>query len=440
MPLQECSLSKAYCLVLLVLTVSLVGASCGAKISADRQSGPAGDNARQEGSPIAITVGRSESRDVASALSATGSLIANETSDVAPKVAGKVANVYANVGQFVGHGAVLAKLDDSDARRRLAAAKAEVRQAEAAVRQAEARIGLGPNARFNASSVPEVRAAAAAFEQAQAELRQAETNEKRYRELVESGDVAMMAYEQYRTQRDSARARANAARQQLDAAANAARQNNQAIASAQANVDAARAQVGIAEQAVADSVIRAPFSGFISARPVAVGEFVTTANPIVTMVKTNPIKVNIQVAEADVPYISVGRGVSIAVDAYNDRKFAGVVTAINPSVDPASRSAVVEAQIQNDGNALKPGMFATVQITRAGGAAGVFVPRSAVYNDKTTQSFRVFVVEDGVTKLRVVQPGGEEGDSVQILSGLDADKIVATSNLEQLYEGARVAY
>jgi RND family efflux transporter MFP subunit len=221
---------------------------------------------------------------------------------------------------------------------------------------------------------------------------------------------------------------------------NAAKQNNQAIASAQAGVQAAQAQVGIAEQAVADTVVRAPFSGFITARPVAVGEYVASSNPIVTMVKTNPIKVNIQIAEADVPYVAVGRGVSITVDAYKDRRFAGTVSAINQAIDPTSRSAVVEAQIQNDDNALKPGMFATAQINREGGSTGVFVPKSAVYSDPTTQSYRVFTIADGIAKLRVVQLGTEEGDSYQILSGLEPDQVVATSNVDQLYEGAKVAY
>jgi multidrug efflux pump subunit AcrA (membrane-fusion protein) len=428
---------QAFGFISILIFAMLLGA-CGAKSAGERNSNA---NAAAKDEPtIPITVGKSEGRQVASVISATGSLIANETSDVAPKVAGKVANVYANVGQFVGQGATLAKLDDSDALQRLNAARAAVAQAQAGVRQAEARIGLGANGKFNASSVPEVRAAAANYEQAQAELRQAQTNEKRYRELVESGDVAMITYDQYRTARDTAQARADAARQALEAAVNAAKQNNQAIVSAQAGVQAAQAQVSIAQQAVADTVVHAPFSGFVTARPVAVGEYVASSNPIVTMVKTNPIKVNIQVPEADVPYVAVGRGVSIIVDAYKDRKFAGSVSAINQAIDPTSRSAIIEGQIQNDDNALKPGMFATVQINREGGSAGVFVPKSAVYSDPTTQSYRVFTIEDGIAKLRVVQLGSEEGDSVQILSGLDPDKVVATSNLEQLYEGAKVAY
>lgn len=104
------------------------------------------------------------------------------------------------------------------------------------------------------------------------------------------------------------------------------------------------------------------------------------------------MKVQIQVAEADLPYVVLGRGVSVEIDAYKDRKFAGTVTAVNPAVDPVSRSAVVEASIQNGDNALRPGMFATVRINKEGGGKGVFVPKTAVHNDQATQSYRAFVI------------------------------------------------
>jgi multidrug efflux pump subunit AcrA (membrane-fusion protein) len=410
--------------------------SCGSSGGANRQR-----NSNAEGPPpIAITVGKSESRDIASVIQATGSLIAEETSDVAPKTAGKVANISVNVGQIVSSGAVIAKIDDRDARLQLASAQAAVKKAQAAVLQAEARLGLGGGSSFNASTIPEVRASNANYEQALAELRQAEANEKRYRELTQTGDVAMVTYETYRTARDTARARANAAKEQLDQQVNLARQNNQAIASARADVDTARTQVAEAQQAVADTVVRAPFSGYVSARPVAVGEFVSSSNSIATILRTNPIKVQIQVAEADVPYVSVGRGVSALVDAYKDRKFAGSVTAVNPAIDPVSRSAIVEALIENGDNALRSGMFATVRINREGGTKAIFVPKTAVYHDQPTQSYRVFVVEGDQVKLRVVQRGVEEGDWIEIVSGIDADQTVATSNLEQLYEGAKVSY
>lgn len=411
-------------------------AACGST----RSAGPQGGNANQEQIPvIAVTTAKSEAREIAAYIQATGSMVADETSSIAPKVAGKVANVGVNVGQFVSQGTLIAKIDDRDARLELAQAQAAVKQAQAAVRQAEARIGLGPNGFFNASTVPEVRAANANYQQSLAELRQAEANEKRYRDLVESGDVALITYEQFRTTRDTARARANSAKEQLDAAANNARQNNQAIRVAEANVEAARAQVRTAEQAVADTVIRSPFAGYISERQVAVGEFVSTATVLATLLRTNPIKIQIQIAESDVPAVSLGRGVSIEVPAYRDRRFSGVVTAVNPAVDLTSRSAVVEASIENSDNALRPGMFASARVTREGGTTGIFISKSAVYNDQATQSYRAFVIVDGVAKLRVLQLGTEEGDSVQIMDGLAADEVVATSNLDQLYEGAKVA-
>lgn len=417
---------------------ALLTAACGSS-GAQGNGGPRGPQAEEQAPVITVTTARSESREVPAVVQTTGSLVADETSNVAPKVAGKVVNVSIDVGDFVGQGAVIARIDDSDPRRRLAAAEARVKQAIAAVRQAEARLGLGPNGSFNASSIPEVRSANANYEQALAELRQAEANEKRYRDLVQSGDTAMITYEQYRTARDTARARANAAKENLDAAVNNARQNNQAIASAQASVEAERTQVEIAKQEVADTIVRAPFSGFVTSRDVAVGEFVSSADVIAVIIRSNPIKIQMQVAEADVPSILVGRGVSIQVDAYRDRRFAGTVSAINPSVDQTSRSFIVEARIENGDNALRAGMFATARINKEGGSVGVFVPKSAVYNHIPTGSFRAFVIVDGVAKLRTVQLGSEEGDMYQILSGIEADEVVATSNLDQLYEGAKVA-
>lgn len=423
---------------LTVFAISLLASACGSRSAADTRN--VSGSTESDSAPVQTTVAKTEARNVPAFIQATGSLIADEVSNVAPKVAGKVVNVSVNVGQFVAQGAEVAKLDDRNGRLDLAAAEASVKQAQAAVRQAEAKLGLLPNAEFNASAIPEVRAANAAYELAQAEFRQAEANEKRYRDLVETGDVAMITYEQYRTARDTARARANSAREQLEAQVNSARQSNAAIKSAEAQVESARTQVGTAKQALADTIIRAPFSGFVSDRPTAVGEFVTSASTIITLLRTNPMKLQMQVAEADVPSVALGRGVTLQVDAYPNRRFAGTVTAINPSVDPSSRAATVEASVENPENALRSGMFATARIIKEGGGTGVFVPKSAIYYYPATQSYRAYVIVDGIAKMRDIQLGPEEGEHQQILSGLEADETVATSNLEQLFEGAKVSF
>ena len=440
--------TRAGALLCLLLAVVLAGAtSCGRSASkADAKGGARGEEGANKGgagnvpeaAPVAVTTAKAEAREVPSYIQSTGSLVAEETSDVASQASGQVVATPVGVGAFVRQGDVIARLNDRDARLRLQQAQAGVQQAIAGVRQAEARLGLRPGGNFDANAIPEARVASANLEQAQAELRLAEANERRYRALVETGDTAVSTYDQFRTQRDTARARVNAARQQLESALNTARQSNQAIQTAESGVASARAQVAIAQKAVADAIIRAPYAGYVSNRPIAVGEYVTPAAVIATVLRTNPIKLQLQVPEAEVPFITPGMGVSLEVEAHRGRKFAGRVTAVNPAIDPVSRAATVEAAVENGDNALRSGMFAIARIVRAGGSKAVFVPRAAVFADQNTQSYRVFVIEKETAKLRVVQIGTEEGGSIQILSGISPDETVATSNLQQLFEGARV--
>src|SRR5205814_9668304 len=115
---------------LICLGLVLASLSCG---SAGANRGRANDNSNSDGAqnnPVTITVAKSEARDVPATIDATGTLVAAETSDVAPKIAGKISNVYVNVGQFVLGGATIAKFDDRDARLQLATPQAAVQQAK----------------------------------------------------------------------------------------------------------------------------------------------------------------------------------------------------------------------------------------------------------------------------------------------------------------------
>lgn len=422
-------------------SVALVGAfssvSCG---TGGHGSTNANADINTANEVVAITTARSEGKDLPSFIQVTGNLIADETSDVSPQVAGKLISTPVNIGDFVRQGAIIARLDDRDARLRVKEAEVSVRQAEVGVRQAEARLGLDSRGNFEANNIPEVRAANASYEVALAEQKLAESNERRYRELVQTGDVATVLYDQYRTARDTARARTNNAQQALEAAKNTARQSNEGVRNARVAVDAAKNQLEVAQKSVTDMVIYSPYSGFVSARSVAIGEFVSTSTPLITLVRTNPLKAQLSVGEGDVPSIQIGMGVSLEVQAWSDRKFAGTVVAVNPSVDQTSRSGIVEAEMENGDNALRSGMFATARIVRPGGTKGVFVPKAAVLGDQNTQSYRVFVIQDGVAKLRVVQLGQEENDTWQIVSGVQADETLATSNLDKLFEGAKVSF
>lgn len=417
------------------LLLSFLLVACGRNTGQTQSPGAA-----QAATPALLqtTTVQAMAREAPGFIQATGSLEPDEQADIAPQVSGQIASTPVDVGAFVKQGDVIARLNEQDARLRLQQAQGSEQQATAAVRQAEARIGLGPGGRFDANQIPEVLAARQQYEAAQAQANLAETNARRYANLLESGDTARSTYDQAKAQAETARAQASAARQQYEAALNAARQNNQGVSAAQAALVAARAQTALAQKAVTDTAIRAPFAGFISDRPAAAGEYVTPAAKIATLVRNNPIKATLQLPEADASKLRVGQSIIVTVAAFPDKQFSGQVSAINPSLDAATRAVVVQAKVANPNNQLRPGMFATGRIEQPSSGQTIFIPRAALMNDATTNTASVYVIEGNTARLRQVQVGLEEGDQVQILAGINANEAVATSNLEQLYDGANV--
>ena len=158
-----------------------------------------------------------------------------------------------------------------------------------------------------------------------------------------TGDVSHSAFEKAHTQQETAEAQANAARQQYEAAANAARQSYEVISTSQASLEGVKAQLAQAEKALADTIIRAPFDGFVAARPVAAGEYVALTNKIATIVKTGTLKLYLQTPEQRAAVAHVGDTVFAHVSAHPAREFQGKVSAVNPSVDSNSRVFILEA-------------------------------------------------------------------------------------------------
>jgi multidrug efflux pump subunit AcrA (membrane-fusion protein) len=390
-----------------------------------------------EDNPIAVSTAPAEARQVPLYVEATGSFVAEESSDLAPLTSGRITETPVEVGDYVKEGRVIARLDDRDAVLRLQQAKASVEQADAAYRQAQAKIGFGGGS-FKAEDVPEVQSARASYESALADVKMAEADAKRYDSLVKTGDVSQSAYERQETQAETARARANTAQKQYETALNTARQNYQAVASAQAMLEAAKAQLAQAEKAVADTVITAPISGYITERPIAVGEYVVPSSKVVTIVRANPIRLQLQIAASEAEKIGIGMSVLARVESHGNREFEGKITALNPSIDPNSRSMMVEAKFRNPKMELLPGMFATARVILPGGEQAVMVPRNAVLKDPTLDSVEVFVLEEGKARIRIVRIEETETSEVRILSGVSAGETVATSVLNQLYDGASV--
>lgn len=395
-------------------------------------------NAQSAAQAIGVSSAQATVKTVPASFEETGTFNPDETSDVAPLVAGRVIATPVDVGDFVKQGQVICELDHRDAQLKLDQAKAQLDQAVFAVRQAQSRIGVTEGAEFDANKVPEVAAAKANYESAVAQAKLAAADAKRYEGLVGTGDVSRATYDKIRTQQETADAQANAVRQQYEAAVNLARQNYRGIEWSQASLEGSRSQLAQAEKALADTTIRAPFDGYVSARPVSAGEYVALTNKIATMVRVGLVKLQLQTPEQRAGQTRVGMTVVARVAAYGDREFTGRVTAINPSVDPNSRVFTVEARFDNPKGELRPGMFATARVLLPGGESAVFIPRKAVIRDKTTDSYQVFTISGGKAHLRVVVTGDANGEFIRINSGLSGGDSVAISNQGELFDGAPV--
>jgi multidrug efflux pump subunit AcrA (membrane-fusion protein) len=411
--------AKIKLILLITLLLAIAGAvmSCGGSKANVRK-----EEVSSTPKTVEVTTAAAISRELPSFFEATGSLAGDEQTDVAPQTAGKVVEVGVDIGSAVRRGQMIVRLDDSELKLRVAQSQAQVEQAKAAVRQAEEKIGLRSGQAFDPSRVAEVAGA-------KVNLDLAEKNLKRAEKLIESGDVSRSFYDQQRAQRDQLK-------EQYDMAIAQARQNFAGVDVARTNVANAEAALALARKNLSYAFIPAPIDGFVSERTADLGEYVSPTQKVATIVRTNPLRVRIDIPEQAIQEVKVGQSVSATTSAWPDKSFSGHIARIAPNVTANSRTLTVEAEIENGSGALKPGQFATVRILQPRPVAAVLVPSRAVVSDAGVN--RIYVIKNGHAEQRLVQLGQTEGDLVQVKTGVAADEKVATSNLEQLGDGVPV--
>jgi multidrug efflux pump subunit AcrA (membrane-fusion protein) len=380
------------------------------------------DEASAEAKTVEVTTAAAIKRDLPQFFEATGSLAGDQQTDVAPQTSGKVVAVGVDIGSPVKRGQMLVKLDDTELKLRVMQSQAQVEQAKAAVKQAEEKIGLRPGQAFDPNRVAEVAAAKVALDLADKNLKRAE-------KLIESGDVSRSFYDEQKAKRDQLK-------EQYDSAIAQARQNYAGVEVARTNVANTEAQLALARKNLSYTQIPAPIDGFVSERTADLGEYVSPTQKVATIVRTNPLRVRIDIPEQAIPDVQIGQSVSATTSAWPDKNFSGRIARIAPNVTANSRTLTVEAEIDNSNGALKPGQFATVRILQPRPVAAVLVPARAVVTDAGVS--RVYVIKNGHAEQRLVQLGQTEGDLVQVKIGVAADEKVATSNLEQLGDGVAV--
>jgi RND family efflux transporter MFP subunit len=254
-------------------------------------------------------------------------------------------------------------------------------------------------------------------------MERAEADHVRYRKLVEDGLVSRESY-------DLRRAEALTARAQYDAELNNARQLHQTLL-------AQRARVSMARKAASDADVRAPWDGLVAEKHVQPGQYVQRGAKIATLVRVDPLRVELAVPETAVAVVRKGQKVEFHVQAQPDRTFEGSIAYVGPSLRAESRALVVEALVPNRDGRLSPGLFATARIELPAARPSVVLPAAAVRTEAGVST--AFVVKNDRAELRLVQLGRElPGGVVEIQRGVVAGEKVVTNPVPQLGDGAIV--
>lgn len=338
----------------------------------------------------------------ASVLDASGYVTARRQATVSAKITGKIVEVLIEEGKRVEEGAVLARLDDSEARAQLALAEAQLTAAR--------------------SQLAEIRAL----------LAQAERDFDRQRQLFDKQFVAEQTLDAARAQRDMFRAR---------------------LASADEQVKVAVEGVTVARVQLDSTVIRAPFSGMVIAKSAQPGEMISpisagggfTRTGIGTIVDMDSLEIQVDVNEAYINRVRPGQPVEAMLNAYPDWKIPGEVIAIIPTADRSKATVKVRIAINQKDARIVPDMGArvafldarpTAPAASAAASSGVLVPAEAVRAEGDASV--VFVFANAKVERRTVTLGQDVGGHRQVLTGVRDGERVVLSPPESLRDGDAV--
>jgi RND family efflux transporter MFP subunit len=360
--------------------------------------------------PIAVRVATADSRRIERAISVTGSLLPDETVTVNSELIGKVTSIRVDFGQSIRKGEILAEIDKQEY-------QLQYERAKAALAQALARLGLNPGQENDPpTATPAVR-------QAQARLEDVKFKYDSAAKLVKSGDISQ---DRFNELDKSYRAQAAAYDQARDE-----------MRTQWAAMESIRAEMRLAQKKLNDATLRAPFDGAVSQKHVSPGQYVRENAPIVTLVKTNPLRLRVEVPETAAGRVKAGTTLTFTTDALPGEKFQAIVRETNPSLDARSRSLTVEARIARPDPRLRPGMFAQVRLVLEAAVDTLMVPKQSLYS--IAGLTKLFAIRDGKAVEIKVTPGDEVDGWLPLVEGtVNPGETVAVSQQALLVNGSPV--
>ncbi|MEW5977808.1 MAG: efflux RND transporter periplasmic adaptor subunit [Acidobacteriota bacterium] len=392
------------------LSVLLMGVALTAFGCSRGATNAGADKATESPNPISVETATAEIREVEKVISVTGSLHPDETVSVSSEVAGRVQSIRVDFGQTVRKGQVLAELDPREY-------LLQLERTQASLAQALARIGLtSGQEESRVDSTPAIRQAAAQLEDARFKYESA-------KKLVESGDFSQDRFNELEKAYRARQAALDAAQFEL---------NTQL-----ATIQALRAEVKLAQKRLNDATIRAPFDGSVSERLVSPGQFLKENTPLLTLVKTRPLRLRLEIPESAATAVKIGTTLQFTTDATAGKEFKAVVKELNPSLDPRSRSLTAEARLAEAESELRPGMFVQVRLVTDSKAPIVVVPKTAVY--AIAGLTKVFLLRQNQAVECKIPPGLEQDGWIEVPGEvIPPGSQVATSNLSMLVDGSAI--
>jgi membrane fusion protein, multidrug efflux system len=192
--------------------------------------------------------------------------------------------------------------------------------------------------------------------------------------------------------------------------------------------------------------IRAPFAGRLGIRQINLGQYLDAGRPIVSLQSLQPVHADFSLPQQDLARLNTGMRVNLTTDAYPSQRFEGTLTAINPDLDPSTRSVGLQATLENGGQLLRPGMFARVEVLLPGERSVLVVPQTAVLRAPYGDSVYIIEPKPGksegkpelVVRQQFVRTGRTRGDFLTIESGLKPGERIVSAGVFKLRNGMAV--
>ena len=365
---------------------------------------------KTEAGPVAVKVAPVVSRDVQRVVEGVGTLYPFDEAVISAEIDGRVDEVKIDLGDAISKGQVMVHISDEEQRYMLD-------QMEAQLRQSLERVGL----KSENEKVKDIRDTPDA-RRTHADLIDAEQKYNRARNLVDSGVAS-------RADLDQTEARYKAAQATYDSALISVR-------ALIAEIERSKAQLNLQRKKLRDATVLAPFAGAVKERQVTIGQYVRANTPLLTLVKTDPLRLRVEVPERMAPWIRNGQMVDVSLEAYEGRVFRGEVWRISPMVDQAKRTFVVEARVENAKGELKPGSYARARVPTQKIERIRLVPSRAV--QYIFGANKAYVVKNEVVEARDLKLGDRFEQDVEVIEGLDDGEQVALSQLNKLDNGSKV--